>query len=176
MIESQLSEEVDGTGGGYGKYPGLSVAQVAERFRFLAEEGEGRSVRAILRIVHEQTEARGHLGTQRLLAVLSGSATFALGVIRLLSADPPFMLNVYLGVTAVVTVLFTIGAVSIGKVSKRNDAQLREIRRLALLTLDILISKPGFVARPLEREHVAALDSMKKIDPVGWARVREALS
>ncbi len=175
MIQSQLSEEVDGSGGGYGKYPGLSVAQVAERFRFLAEEGEGRSVRAILRIVHEQTEARGHLGTQRLLAILSGSAALGLGIIRLVSANPPFMLNVYFGVTAVVTVLFTIGAVSIGKVAKRNEAQLREIRRLALLSLELLISKPGFVARPLEREHVAALDSMRKTDPAGWGRVREAL-
>ncbi len=175
VIDSQLSEEFDGAGGGYGKYPGLSVAQVAERFRFLANEGEGRSVRAVLRIVHEQTEARGHLGTQRLLAILSGLATLGLGVVRVVSADPPFMLNVYFGVTAVVTVLFTIGAVTIGKTAKRNEMQLKEIRRLALLTLEILTSKPNFVARDLEREHVAALDSLKKVDPASWGRVRGAL-
>lgn len=175
MIESELAEEFEGAGGGYGKYPGLTVAQIAERFRFLAKEGEGRSARAVLRIVHEQTEARGNLGTQRILAVLSGLTTLGLGTIRVLSSDPPRMLNVYLGVTATVTVLFTIGAVSIGKTAKRNHMQLREIRRLALLTLEILTSRSDFIPRALEREHVAAFDSLKKTDLAGWERVKGVL-
>ena len=176
MIESRLDEATDGTGGGYGKYPGLTVAQVAERFRFLVEEGQGRSARAILRIVHEQTEARGGLGTQRLLAGLAALVTLGLAVARgFLPSASHSSLNLYLGVSAGLTLLFLVGAASVHRATVRGEAQVREIRRLALVALDELVAKKGFEAKSLEREHVAALATLRKSDPAAFERVRSAL-
>ncbi|RYG26253.1 hypothetical protein EON82_04020 [bacterium] len=176
MIESRLDEATDGTGGGYGKYAGLTVAQVAERFRFLVEEGQGRSARAILRIVHEQTEARGGLGTQRILAILAGLVTLGILVAKgVVPPDQRSRLDLYLYVTAGVTLLFVFGAVSVHRATVRGEAQVREIRRLALLSLDQIVQKPGFNAKELEREHVAALATLKKSDPAAWERVRTTL-
>ena len=177
MIESQLDEIIDGTGGGYGKYPGLTVAEVAERLRFLVEEGQGRSARAILRIVHEQTEARGGLGTQRVLATLAGLATLALAIARgFVSREVQSSMNLYLGVSAAVTLLFVVGAASIHRATVRGEAQVREIRRLALIALDQLVAKEGFETKPLEREHLAALTTLRKSDPAAYARVSSRLS
>lgn len=177
LIESRLDEAVDGTGGGYGKYPGLTVAQVAERFRFLAEEGHGRSVKAVLRIVHEQTEARGGLGTQRILVALAVTVTLLLaGLWFLGSQETKAKVTIYLGASLAMTILFGFGAASVHRATVRGEAQVREIRRLALLTLDRAISKDDFVAKPLEREHLAVLASLKKTEPEVWQRVSRALS
>lgn len=177
MIESRLDEATDGTGGGYGKYTGLTVVQIAERFRFLVDEGHGRSARAILRMVHEQTEARGGLGTQRILAVLASLGTLTLLVIRAFTeSESRSSINLYLAVSAGVTLLFLAGAASVHRATVRGEAQVREIRRLALIALDGLVAKEGFEVKSLEREHVAALATLKKSDPEAWARVSSRLS
>ena len=176
MIESGLDAATDGTGGGYGKYTGLTVAQIAERFRFLAEEGQGRSARAVLRIVHEQTEARGGLGTQRYLVGIGLLITVAMGVFRLVAPEESRgKVTVFLVASAVVTLLFVFGASTVHRASVRGEAQVREIRRLALLTLEGIVAKPGFEAKPLEREHLKSLGELKKSDPETWRRVSEAL-
>lgn len=178
MIESQLDPLTDGTGGGYGNYPGLTVAGIAERFRHLADEGHNRSARAILRIVHEQTAARGTLVAQRYLAGFGLSATTTLVVFRLLASTDALRakLNLYLGATAAVTVLLVGGAVSVHRTTVRNDAQVREIRRLALLALTQVIEAPGFRPKPLEREHLKSLGELKGVDRGTWERVASALS
>ena len=176
MIESRLDAATDGTGGGYGKYAGLTVAQVAERFRFLAEEGQGRSARAVLRIVHEQTEARGGLGTQRYLVAIGLLLTVAIAIFGLVGPEEARgKTTVALAASAAVTLLFVVGAASVHRATVRGEAQVREIRRLALITLDEIVAKPGFEAKALEREHLKSLGELKKSDPAAWAGVAEAL-
>ena len=173
MIESRLDPLTDGTGGGYGNYPGLNVAEIAGRFRVLAAEGHDRSARAILRIVHEQTAARGTLGAQRLLAILSLVVTLVLLGLRLgaTSEASRAKLGLYLAAAGVATILFGIGAASVERTARRNAAQIREIRRLALLALERVVETEGFVAKPLEREHRRSLGEMRRGDPTAWERV-----
>ncbi len=176
MIESRLDPLIDGTGGGYGNYPGLTVVQIADRFRTLAEEGHNRSARAILRIVHEQTSARGTLGAQRYLAVFGLMTTLVLAVLRTVTTEPNRgKLNLYLAVSALMTVLFVAGAATIERTVRRNTAQVREIRRLALLALERVVEAPGFKPKALEREHLRSLDEMRKVDPERWERARSGL-
>ncbi len=177
MIESRLDPLTDGNGGGYGNYPGLSVEQIADRFRTLAEEGHNRSARAILRIVHEQTMARGTLGIQRMLAAIGLACTLALGVARFVVASEKAQakITLYLGASALATALFVAGSVSVHRTAKRNKAQVAEIRRLALLALARVVETPGFVPKPLEREHLRSLNELKKADPAAWRQVSARL-
>lgn len=177
MIESRLDPILDGTGGGYGKYAGLTVAQIAERFRYLVEEGQGRSARAILRMVHEQTEARGSLGTQRYLVVIAATIATGLVLFRLVVADEArSKLDAPIMAAVGATVLFGVGAVSVHRATVRAEAQVREIHRLALASLDILVSRPDFRPKGLEREHESALRLLKRVDPSVWAVVKRSLS
>ena len=176
MIQSRLDEATDGTGGGYGNYPGLTVAEIATRFRRLGEEGHARSVRATLRIVHEQTAARTALGVQRLLVVFGAAAIVALGIFRAVaSPETQESLSLYLGLAVGVTLLFGVGAISVERTARRNAAQLAEIRRLALVTLTRIVETPGFAPKPLEREHRTALRALRSVDRVAWSRVVAAI-
>lgn len=174
MIESRLDPIADGTGEGYGNYPGLTVAQIAGRFRHLAEEGHNRSARAILRIVHEQTAARGALSTQRYLLAFGLVATAVLATVRVIAPEEDHRkLNLYLGAAIAVTAIFALSAASVHRTTRRNAAQVREIRRLALLALERVVETPGFKPKPLEREHLRALNEMRKVDPERWQKVNE---
>lgn len=176
MIESRLEPWDDGTGGGYGNYPGLTVAQVADRFRVLAEEGHNRSVRAILRIVHEQTLARGTLQAPAIVAGFCAVVGVAMIVGRpFVDEDVRQKLARYAAIALGMALLFGIGAVSVNRTASRNAKQVREIRRLALLALERVVESPGFHAKPLEREHVRALDETKRSDPARWEKVAQAL-
>lgn len=177
MIESRLDPADEGAGGGYGNYPGLTVAQVADRFRHLAEEGHNRSARAVLRIVHEQTAARGTLAIQPILAALSAlSSVVLLVVYRFAPEGERHRVTIYLGAALVATVLLMVGAVSIRRTARRNARQVREIRRLALLTLDRIVETPGFRPKPLEREHVRSLNELRRVDREAWEKVSSRLT
>ena len=176
MIESRLDPLTDGTGGGYGNYAGLTVAQIAERFRALADEGHNRSARAILRIVHEQTAARGSLGAQRLLVAFGALAVGVLGFVRAFAPlEMRGKVTLYLAVSLGMTALFLLGAVTVERTRARNVAQVREIRRLALFALERVVESPGFKAKPLEREHLRSLGEMRNLDRRLWSRVAHAL-
>lgn len=177
MIESRLDPADDGTGGGYGNYPGLTVLQVADRFRHLAEEGYNRSARAVLRIVHEQTAARGTLAVQPILTGFLALASAVLLVAHRLAPEKErHRLAVYAGAALLMTILMAAGSVSIRRTARRNARQVREIRRLALLALGRIVEAPGFRPNPLEREHVRSLNEMRGSDPESWERVRRALN
>ena len=176
MIESRLDEATDGTGGGYGNYPGLTVAEIAMRFRRLGEEGHPRSVRAVLRIVHEQTAARSALGVQRILVGFGLASIVGVATLRAVaSPETKGQLTLYLGLSIGVTLLFGVGALSVERTARRNVAQLAEIRRLALLTLSTVIEAPGFAPKPLEREHLQALKGLRASDRTAYARVTDRL-
>ena len=177
MIESRLDAATDGTGGGYGRYPGLTVEAIAERFRFLVEEGQGRSVRAVLRIAYEQTEARGTIGSQRVAVGIAAFVTLALLVARLfVSSEMQGQVTIYPGASAAMTLLFALGAATVHRPAKRGEAQVREIRRLALMALDALTAKEGFDAPTLEREHIASLRALRGVDRATWERVSKRVA
>lgn len=177
MIESRLDPLTDGAGGGYGNYPGLTVAEIAERFRLLAEEGHIRSVRAILRIVHEQISARGTLSVGRIMASLGVLTIAILAIVRTMAApDQKAHLTLYLGATVATTLLFAVGAATMERTVRRHTAQIREIRRLALLALERVVDAPEFRMKTLEREHRRSLAEMRKVDPERWAKITAALA
>lgn len=177
MIQSRLDPVDDGTGGGYGNYPGLTVSQIADRFRRLAEEGHNRSARAVLRIVHEQTAARGTLAVQPILAGLAALASVLLLVAyRLVPEHERHRVAIYLGAALVSTLLLSAGALSIRRAARRNARQVHEIRRLALFALSRIVEAPGFRPKPLEREHLRSLNEMRKVDREAWERVHSRLT
>ena len=175
MIESRLDALNDDTGGGYGRYPGLTVAQTAERFRYLVDEGQGRSARAILRIAREQIDARGTLSSHRWVLAFFVLMTLVLLVARfVVPSEMRPQITVFLEGGTALSLLFAVSVASLHRTTRRGEAQVREIRRLALLALDRLVARDDFPAVGLEREHAAAFQELRKVDPKVWARVDAA--
>ena len=54
--------DVEGTGGGFGRYAGLPPSEIKIRFDACRQDPSMRSISAILRITREQIESRGQLG------------------------------------------------------------------------------------------------------------------
>lgn len=176
MIESRLDPMLDDAGGGAGKYPGLTVAQVAERYRFLVEEGQGRSAKAILRISREQILARGSLGTHGWIVAFFVVVALGFLVARFVVApDQQSRVTLDAAVCAGVALLFVVGGATARRSTRRAAAQVKEIQRLTLVALDELVSQEGFVRPPLDREHVDAFQALRKVDAERWDRVRQGL-
>lgn len=176
MIESRLDPSQDGTGGGYGRYPGMTVAEVAERYRFLVGEGQGRSALAILRIGYEQTDARGTLWVQWVLVAVGVIYTAGCLVYHQLvaPAEQEKALR-FAWIGGLLTMVLATGAARVDRARRQGRVQIREIRRLTVEALDQLVAQPNFKARPLEREHLLTLDGLKNVDREAWDRIARTL-
>ncbi len=75
-----MPHEIDGRGEGYGRYAGLTIAEIMDRFDNCVEQPSMRSVSAVLRITREQLDARGQLGTYPVFAWVAAALT-VLGLI-----------------------------------------------------------------------------------------------
>lgn len=65
-----MREELDGTGGGMGRYKGLTLKELDGMFERCRNEGGMRGISAVLRIAREQLDARGGLGSYPWLTLL----------------------------------------------------------------------------------------------------------
>ena len=152
---------LDGTGGGFGKHPGLPVREVLAIFDRAAAEPKMRSVRTILRVGREQVEARGSLEVGGkiaaacfVLAVLAG-AVWLLKVPTLADSAPAAG-----GVAVAIGAAMTVGAYSTRHDRKVNLAQIRLLRDGARDALVKIATHPDFVREELDWSERNALEKL----------------
>ena len=161
--EESLRPDLDGTGGGYGKFKGITVRELSELFDRVAADGNMRSVTAVLRITYEQLEARGGLGYFPHICIGTGVFAVACGIpIPFVSLQTQgVLIKMSLG-SAFVCLAFLFGVLKNRHQTMAAIAQERAIRDLALDALVRIVTEPGFKPKPLDREHVKTLLEVQK--------------
>ena len=161
----------DWTGGGYGRYPGLSMSEIRRRFNQCLTDPSPRSISAIFRIAHEQIEARGRLGLNLAAAkVCLALAVVSLGVAFAMNPESRTIPFEGAGIGAFGVLLFGIGAFRIRHAVRMNINQERQIRQEALAAIETLLNQ-DVDPRPLTREQRDLLREMlKKEKHAGKAR------
>jgi hypothetical protein len=147
----RIVNELDGTGRGYGKYRGITVAEFERLLESCRRDPTMRGASAVLRIAREQIEARGDLsvhpflfGTCLLLFVASLAAhQYATGFLRQW-ADKVAIACGFLALLH--------GYVTFTTWRDRREAsyQERRIREAALDALVEIVRAPGFSPKPLD--------------------------
>lgn len=158
---------LDGTGGGYGKTPGLPVREILSLFDAAAARPSMRSVRSILRLAREQIEARGGLGAFVGLAWFGALATSALGgVWRAWPAGPvgPYAV----ASVAAVALVLAGGAFTTRHERRANLAQEALIRERAIAALQRIQDDPAFVPDTLDWSERNALQKLARKHPIVW--------
>ena len=168
MIESRLDPLTDGIGGG--DDGNRTVAQIAESFHYLAAEPVPMSVSAVLRILREQSQGRA----SRVDFVFGSTAfTVFVGLFFLLALFAPVgeeRRNILVACPVMVLPFWAHVALTSGR-RRRSAAQLQELRRLALESLEAIVLSPWFVPRSLDREERKSFQALRRSNPEAWARV-----
>ncbi len=172
-----MRPELEGKGGGFGRYAGLSLAELRDRFEACAADPSHRSVSAVLRIAREQLEARGGLGTHRWIPILAGVALLlSLGAPRVL--PPRFADGVRAAQfgSAAALLLALVSFFSVRHSTRAAIVQERAIRELALDTLLRITADPGFRPKPLDPGHVRTLRELLRRTGRGDEALRRLLA
>jgi hypothetical protein len=146
-----MTPELDGRGGGYGKFAGKTIGEIREVFERCETDGSMRSVSIVLRVAREQLDARGNLGHYPVFAGL-GAVIFALSFAMkgFLPADMQAGLpKLQIGLGAM-TVALCVGVFITSRDRKAGLAQERAIVELSLATLEKIMGAPGFNPKPLD--------------------------
>ncbi len=146
-----MRPELDGTGGGYGKFAGKTIGEIREIYDRCEADPSMRSVSIVLRVAREQLEARGGLGHYPALAIITG-VVFGLSFVVKGFLPPDMQANapkIQLGL-GLVTVALLIGVYLTGHDRKTGVAQEKAIIDLSRQTLDRIVSNPSFKAKPLD--------------------------
>jgi hypothetical protein len=146
-----MQPDLDGTGGGYGKFAGKTVRDLSELFDRASAEPNMRSFSAVLRISREQVEARNSLTSIRLMAALCGGATVVMVVVYFV-VPQEVKLSIFKGLLGCIAAFlaFGIGAISTNRASHAALVQERAIRDLALDALVKIAEDPSFVPKELD--------------------------
>lgn len=144
-----------------GRYQGHSVAEIATQFEACLRDPSMRSVTAILRITREQLDARGALGSYPYIA--AGLTAISIGVLLADFTIPGFADHARMLTIGVPSVALMVWAgVWHARHERRSGlAQEREIRRMAADALAKVLEH-DFRRKPLEREHILALQDLIK--------------
>jgi hypothetical protein len=165
-----LTADPEWSGGGFGKYKGLPLKDIDDRFAQCVAEPSMRSVSAVLRIAREQIEARGDLGKQPYYAAFFGAVALAIaGGAFLLPEELRRQAFFIAGGLSLAFLAFAGGAISTRRVRNMNLAQEREIRERAGAALEAILAH-DFPLKPLTREQTETVQSILK------ARKSEALA
>ena len=161
--EEPLHPELDGTGGGFGKFKGKTVRELSELFDRVATEPNMRSVSAVLRIAREQIEARGSLGMYPMMAAIAGVVAIggAVGYYLVPSGLKEGFLKGGLG-GLVAAAAFLAGVISTRRETRAALAQERAIRDLAIDALARIAEDPGFKAKALDYDQRRILTELLK--------------
>lgn len=166
----RLSDELDGNGGGFGKFPGLTVKDLESKFGLLIKDGSHRSVTAILRLTREQLMTRADLGLNQRLVLVAGGLLVVTGIAFLLVPDsfkPVLKTAVFASGVAFCALL--AGVIFNRKATRRSMAQVEAIRQLACDSLLSVVTQHGFVPKPLDEEQrrflKALLRQSRRTDP-----------
>jgi hypothetical protein len=146
-----LHPDLDGRGGGYGKFQGKTVAEIRELFAKCETDPSMRSVSVVLRVAREQLDARGGLGYY---PVYAGCAVAALILSFLLKPILPTTMAAELpkfqvGI-GVVSVALIVGVVITGRDRRAGLAQEQAIRIATRETLEKIVKQEAFVRKPLD--------------------------
>jgi len=169
-----MKPEIEGRGGGFGKYQGLTLAETQALFDTCIADPSMRSISAVLRVTREQLDARGQLGTYPIFAWIAAFAALAGGVARQFgpAAIEPVATKTFLG-AGVVFLLLVATTLPTRKVRRMNVAQEREIREMAVhALLTILEAKPAL--KPLTVEQETTIKILLRKNPAA-ARLRVLL-
>ena len=171
---SNEEQHLLGRGGGHGTYDGLTLSEIADRFKQCIQDPGMRSVSAVLRITREQVMARGNLSHYPRIALaflcLAGVCFLVMPVLPpdLKSAAP----KAAVGLVAMSAIL-GYGSITSSRDRKAAQVQEREIYRMAVDALEQILVHP-FARKTLTREQVDTLRTLLKQSPSS-APVRELL-
>lgn len=173
MIEPK-NPDLIGHGGGVGRYRGLPLEQIAERFAACVAEPSMRSLSAVLRITREQLDARGGLGHYPVVTMIAGVISLALlGALPFMPKElRDMVIKVSLG-GPLITLILAYATWTSRKPRRAAIAQEREIRKLAVQSLEKILETP-FTMKPLLREQVDTLRGLLKHYPDS-SRIRQLL-
>ena len=168
-----IDPALDGSGGGYGKFKGMTIREMSGVFKQIGAEANMRSVSAILRICHEQLEGRSHLGVASL-------ATKIIGVVTMLLVAGMFFVSEHLrpilikgtGAAAVLFAGFLSGSLANRRMAKSSIAQERAIGEMAIDVLEQLVDTPGFKAKELDSLQKLTLKKLMKISRTDSEKLR----
>ena len=150
----QVKPEIEGRGGGYGKYKGLTLAEIQALFDTCVGDPSMRSISAVLRVTREQLEARGQLGVYPLFAWVAGAACLIGLAVRQLGPAKltEIATKTVLG-AGTVFLLLLASTLPQRHVRKANLAQEQVIREMAVkAVLKILESNPKLKTLTIEQE------------------------
>ncbi|HEY0867327.1 MAG TPA: hypothetical protein VGE01_08110 [Fimbriimonas sp.] len=165
-----MSEELDGTGGGFGRYRGVSLREFEATMDRCRREGGMRGASAVLRIAREQIDARGGLGTYPWLV---GTCLVATAVLWFVPFDEGAVGEWrQKGVLGFLALGIIFGWITFGIRQERRKALYQEsrIREASLQALRDIVSVPGFQKRSLDYTQKLTLQNLlkktKSQDPV----------
>jgi hypothetical protein len=149
-----LKPEVEGRGGGYGRFQGLKLAEIQVLFDKCIEEPSMRSISAVLRITREQLDARGQLGIYPLFAWIAGAACAVGLAIRLIGPHNMSEIATKTALGAGTVFLLLLGTTIPGRTIRRtNVEQEKLIRKMAVDSLaKILEHNPTLKPLTIEQE------------------------
>jgi hypothetical protein len=151
MSDERLSPHLDGTGGGFGKYKGMTVREMSEQFERFAEDASMRSFTAVIRISREQVEARGQFGVNRVMLGICAFCTVAVFTGYVFANDRLRETLIRVGIACIgVTVALGFGLLSSRKHARVAMAQERAIRDVTMDALAKIASNPEFKPKPLD--------------------------
>jgi hypothetical protein len=149
-----LTPEMEGRGEGFGKYQGLTVAEILELFDRCVDEPSMRSISVILRVTREQLEARGQLGAFPIYALVAAILTMLglAGRFILPSNVQELATKMAIGAGCMFAILLFV-SIPTRKSRRRNVGQENAIREAATKALDqILQFKPTLKPLTFEQE------------------------
>jgi len=160
-----LKPEVEGRGGGYGKFQGLNLAEIQGLFDKCVDDPSMRSISAVLRITREQLDARGQLGIYPVFSWIAGSASI-LGLAVRLVGPPNFAeIATKTALGAGTVFLLLLASTVPSRHSRRtNVEQEKLIRKMAVDALQKLLeSQPTL--KPLTFEQEVTVKILLKTSP-----------
>lgn len=159
----QISPELEGRGGGFGKNPGHTIAEIQTLFDKCLSDVSMRSISVVLRITREQLEARGQLGLEPKLSLVCGVLVFLFGGLRSFgpASTADFSTKALLGAASVFVILLLV-TVSSSQARKTNLAQQRVIRDMAIRTLTALLDQEPKL-KPLTLEQSLLVKSLTRL-------------
>jgi hypothetical protein len=156
-----MSIDPDWSGGGFGKYKGLSLREIDAAFAQCVSHPSSRSIAAVLRITREQIEARGGLGKQPYYAVFFLMVALAAGLVALGVGEIRDKALIVAGALGFVSAAFAVGSIRVRKERNLNLVQEREIRRRAGLAIEEMLKEVS-LPEPLTREQRETLSEISK--------------
>lgn len=163
-MESPLIDpRLDGTGGGFGKYPGFTVKDLNVKFNEFAEQGDFRALSGVLRMTHEQLDARGGLGHYPVLATIAFAAVLVAQILKpfAMTTMKPLMDKISIG-GGVVGMILLFGVVKTFNPLRECLAQEKAIRKISIEALDKIVSSSEFKPKALNEDQRRTLVTLLK--------------